>query len=76
MNKSMLHSITIYMILTMLILLYRPKIIIDKDGNLKSLNYFQDLITYGFNDPEEIICLPTVLGLFSLLSYLIANQLK
>jgi len=64
------------MILTMLILLYRPKIITDRNGNLKSLDHFKDLITYGFNDPEELICLPTVLGLFSILSYLIAEQLK
>jgi hypothetical protein len=76
MNKSILHSITIYMILTMLILLYRPKILNDRNGNLKSLDYFKDLITYGFNYPEEIICLPTLIIFFSILSFIISNQLK
>jgi hypothetical protein len=75
MKKCIIYSITIYILLTMSIVLQKPAILTDTNGNFKSWNYLQYKMTYGLNDLRDLICLPTVLIMCSLISFLIARQL-
>ena len=72
MKKCIIYSITIYILLTMFILLQRPQILNDENNQLKSWNYLNNKIKYGFMDYEELICLPTIIIFISICSYIIA----
>ena len=68
---------TIYILLTMFLLLQRPQFLNDSEGNIKSLNYLKYKIKYGFINPTELICLPTIIIFISILSFIIgANLIK
>lgn len=75
MKKCILYSITIYLILSMIVILKRPSIILDNDGNVKSWTYFKDKIFNGFSDPLDLVCLPTIMMLLSILSFYMARYL-
>ncbi len=60
----------------MSIIIQKPTILCDHDGNFKSWNYFRNKIFYEkIQSPKDIICLPTVLVLFSLVAFLMAKNL-
>jgi hypothetical protein len=75
MKKCIIYSITIYLIITMLLLLQKPPFLYDQYGNIKSMNYLKYKLQYGFNQPEELICFPTILIISSILSYFLAKSL-
>ena len=70
-----MYSISIYILLCMFILLQKPTILYDNNGNIKSWNYLKDKLIYGFNDAEELICLPTLFVGVSLLSFIISIKI-
>ena len=72
MKKCIIYSITIYILLTMFILLQKPNILYDIDGEIKSWNYLKSKIRYGFYTMDELICLPTVMFMVSVFSFIIA----
>jgi hypothetical protein len=75
MKKSIIYSITIYLLFSMLIILQKPKIICNLNGDFKSLNYLKYKLLYGYNNPDELICLPIVLILCSICAYIIAKNI-
>jgi len=60
----------------MFILLQKPEILYDENGNMKSLNYFRHKINYGFQDPMELVCFPTISIASAILSFFLAKQLS
>jgi len=76
MKKCIIYSITIYLLLMMFILLQKPRILYDDNGNMKSLNYFKYKINYGFKDPMELLCFPTIAIIFGIIAFLLAKQLN
>ena len=74
-KNSIIQCISIYTILCMYILLQKPKILYDESNNIKSLDYFNNKIKYGFNNLDELICLPTIFIIISLLSFIISVKL-
>ena len=75
MEKCVIYSITIYLLLTMFILLQRPQILNDENGDIKSWDYLQYKIKYGFINYEELICFPTLIVFVSIFSFIIAYKL-
>ncbi len=75
MKKCIVYSITIYLILTMCIILHKPACIYS-NGEFKSVNYFKNKIKYGFNSATELICLPSILVVCSIISFILAKQLE
>ena len=60
----------------MFILLQKPEMLYNKATmSWKSINYFKLRINYGFSDPSELICLPTVAVFLGLFSFILANML-
>jgi len=76
MKKCIVYSITIYILLTMFILLHRPKILNDSNGDIKSWNYLKYKLKYGFTDMNELICLPTIIFVISIISFMIGIKLS
>ena len=76
MKKSIIYSITIYLLLSMIILLQKPNILYDDNNNIKSWIYFKTKLINGFDNINEFVCLPTVFILCSLLSFIIAKNLN
>jgi len=74
-KNSIIQCISIYTILCMYILLQKPKLLYDESNNIKSLDYFNNKIKYGFNNLDELICLPTIFIIISLLSFIISVKL-
>jgi hypothetical protein len=78
MKKYIIYSVIIYMFGLMCILLNRPKILLDSDGNLKSWNYLKyklhNLNLHEHNDPLDFICLPIFSIGLAFLSFYIAKQ--
>jgi hypothetical protein len=74
MRECIIYSITIYVLLTMFILLQRPQVLNDENGQLKSWNYLKSKLKYGFISIEELICLPTLIIFISIFSYIIAQR--
>ena len=72
MKKCIIYSITIYILLTMFILLQKPDILYDSNGKIKSWNYLKSKIRYGFYTYDELICLPTCMFIISIISFIIA----
>ncbi len=72
MKKCIIYSITIYILLTMFILLQKPKILYDSNGDFKSWNYLKYKIKYGYNSYNELICFPIIILSISLLSFIIS----
>lgn len=75
MKKCLIYSITIYIILVMFILLHKPKILYDHNNNIKSWNYLKEKIKYGFDELNEIICLPVIVIIITIVSYILAKKL-
>ena len=75
MKKCIIYSITIYILLTMFILLQKPNILYDTDGEIKSWTYLKSKIKYGFNTMDELICLPTIIFTISIISFIIATNI-
>lgn len=76
MNKCIIQNITIYILLCMFLLLQKPQQLYDTNGKVKSWNYFNDKIKNGYNDIEELICLPVIFIIFSIVSFLISQSIK
>ena len=75
MKKCIIYSITIYILLTMFILLQKPNILYDSNGDIKSWNYLKSKIIDGFYNYDELICLPTIMAILSIFSFIIAISL-
>ncbi len=72
MKKCIIYSITIYILLTMFILLHKPDILYDYNKEIKSWSYLKSKIKYGFYTVDELICLPTIICMLSIISFIIA----
>ncbi len=60
----------------MSILLQKPTLLCDSSGNFKSWNYLKYKIFYdNVHSPNDLICLPTVLIVCSLISFILAKNL-
>ena len=81
MKKCLVYSITIYLFITMFIILHKPSILYDSDHNMKSWNYLrsnllnQHNLNYNLNSPQNFICLPTLIVLISVISFYLAKNL-
>ena len=75
MKKCIIYSVTIYLIFIMIIIIQKPKILCDEYGNFKSWEYFKGIVKNGIDDLSDLICLPTVLMIGSLLSFFLAKYL-
>ena len=73
MKKCIIYSILIYLLLYIALLSKKPSILYD-NNNIKSLLYFQDKINNGYNSYNELVCLPTIMLILVLLSYLLAKK--
>lgn len=59
----------------MIILLQKPSILYDNNNNLKSISHFKEKIKQGPTDINDLVCLPTVLGLCAIISFYIAKYI-
>lgn len=75
MKTCIIYSITIYLVFMMLLILQKPSFICDDNGNFKSWEYLKEKVLYGFQDSSELICLPTIAALGSVLSFFIARNI-
>jgi len=75
MKKCIIHGVVIYLLFMMFINLQKPNCLYDEDGNIKSLNYFKFKLKYGFQNINELICLPTIAIIGGIGSFIIAKQL-
>ncbi len=66
----------IYLLLIMVILLQRPPILLNDDSSFKSWNYFLYKLNYGYNEIGELICLPTIIIICSISSFIIAKNIE
>ena len=74
MKKCILYSLTIYILFAMSIIIQKPTILCDSNGDFKSWNYFRyKIFNQKIQSPDELICLPTVLILCSLISFILAR---
>lgn len=71
MKKCIIYSITIYLIFAMIIMIKKPKILCDDDGNFKSLSRVKN----GLTNFDNLMSLPTVMILFAFLSFYIAKYI-
>ncbi len=62
--------------MTMSIILYKPSILCDHNGSFKSFNHLQNCLQNNIHDPQELICLPIIMILGSIISYLLAKNLS
>jgi len=76
MKKCLVYSIVIYLLFMMYINLQKPEILYDDNNNLKSMNYFKFKLKYGFQNTNELICMPTVAIMCAIISYILAKQLN
>ena len=76
MGKCIIYSIVIYLIFMMSIVLHKPQILCDHNGDFKSITYLQDHLQNSINDPQELISLPVIMILGSIISYLLARNLS
>ena len=60
----------------MILILQKPTILCDHSGNFKSWNYLRHKLFYDkIHSPNELICLPTILVLCSLVAFILAKNL-
>lgn len=62
---------TIYLIFAMIIIIKKPMILCDDNGNFKSLNRIKN----GLTNFDDLISLPTVMILSAFLSFYIAKYI-
>ena len=75
MKKCIIYSITIYLLLTMIIILQKPQIMCDQYGNFKSLNYLKYKLSSGITNLNDLICLPIIFILCSIFSFIVSTNL-
>ncbi len=76
MKTCIIHSITIYLIFMIIIILHKPAILCKDNNEFKSWYYLYDKLSFGFNDISELICLPSVVIIWSIISFMIAKSIK
>ncbi len=60
----------------MSIIIQKPTMLCDQDGNFKSWNYLRHKLLYEkIQSVNDLMCLPTILVLCSLISFLLAKNL-
>lgn len=59
----------------MYINLKKPDILYDENNNLKSIDYFKFKLKYGFQNINEMICMPTIAIASAILSFILAKQI-
>lgn len=60
----------------MTLILQKPTILCDSSGNFKSWNYLKYKLFYDkIQSPQDIICLPVVMIICTLVSFLVAKSL-
>lgn len=75
MKKCLVYSIVIYLLIMMYINLKKPDILYDENNNLKSIDYFKFKLKYGFQNINEMICMPTIAIASAILSFILAKQI-
>ena len=75
MKKCIIYNVIIYMFITMIIILQKPDILTDVNGNFKSWNYLKFNLSNGISDYNDLICLPTVVIVISIISFVMSKQL-
>lgn len=75
MKRCIIYSISIYILLCMFVLLQQPDILYDDNKNIKSWSYLKDKLKYGFNNIDELICLPTLFIIISIFSFIITIKI-